>query len=132
MTKMTKMTTKSDPRQALRDRLINVAKRRFKTLLVDGAEYAIQSLTELERSKNELLQFSKSGDLDLSKLPHAKLDLICRCLIDPETKDPLFQVGEWELLQNLPAYVTAKLYSACLEVNGVEDVEVSELVGNSG
>jgi hypothetical protein len=115
----------------LRETLLAKTQRRYTTVDVDGDEFCLQSLTELERSQQESTMIDrKTMKVDFRKLPESKLKMICLCLVDPETKEPLFQSSEWVALQALDSRVVNKLYNACADHNGWEDKVVEELVGN--
>jgi hypothetical protein len=115
----------------LRETLLAKSNRRYTSIDIDGDVFWIRSLTELERSKQEASMINaKTMKVDFNKLPEAKLKMLCMCLVDGDTKEPLFEVHEWVALQALDARVIAKLYTACLEHQGYTDDDVEELVGN--
>lgn len=115
----------------LRETLLAKCNRRYMSIEVDGDVFWIRSLTELERSRQEASMINaKTMKVDFHKLPEAKLKMLCMCLVDEESKEPLFEVNEWPALQALDARVVAKLYTACLEHQGFTDDDIEELTGN--
>lgn len=115
----------------LRETLLAMANRRYKSVDVNGTQFWLQSLTEAERSYQELVAIDrKSGKVDYARLPEAKLRMLCLCLVDGEGGERMFADDEWGQLSALDSAVIAKLYAACLSLNGYETDEVKEMVGN--
>lgn len=116
----------------IRETILAKSNRRYVSVEVDGEAFWICSLTEAERSQQELTTFDhKTNKVDLKKLPEAKLKMLCLCLVEGSGGDRCFDVSEWKLLQDLDSRLVAKLYAVCLKHNGYEDDEVEDLVKNS-
>jgi len=115
----------------LRETLLSKSQRRYTEIDIDGDLFCVQSLTELERSQQEATMINpKTMKVDFRKFPESKLKMICLCLVDPESKEVLFQPHEWVALQQLDSRIVNKLYSACSDHNGWDESVVEELVGN--
>ena len=115
----------------LRETLLSMANRRYVSVDIQGTQFWLQSLSEAERSYQELVAIDrKSGKVDYTRLPEAKLRMLCLCLVDGEGGDRMFADDEWGKLSALDASVVARLYAAALQLNGYEQDEVQEMVGN--
>lgn len=126
-TSTTTKTTKSK-----RDLLLAATNRRYKIVPTPIGDFTIRSLTETERSSQELGTLNrKTGQLLVSKLPDAKLAMITAMVVDDDTKETLFTEADWPGLRKVDSAVIASLYSACLEFVGFDDQDIEELVGNS-
>ena len=115
----------------LREKLLSKTNRRYRMVKIDGEEYWLQSLTDLERVSLDLIQmYTTTAKVNFQKLPEVKARMLCLSLVEGEGKEACFDETEWQQLQSLDSRLVAKLYSACLEHNGYEDKEIEELVGN--
>lgn len=117
---------------SLREKLLAKTHRRYQSIEIDGEVFWIQSLTDAERVKLDLLQINrKTNKVDFDKLPEVKAKMLCMTLVEGDGGQACFDESEWQQLMTLDSRVVAKLYSECLKHNGYEDKEIQELVGNS-
>ena len=103
--------------------------RSFATVDVGGETYTIRSLTLREKGENEMILVNtKTGSLDSKKLHRQQCDLLCRCVVDPDDKEPLFSVSEWEVWGAVDSSITVNLITEIDKLN--EGKEVEGLLGN--
>lgn len=117
----------------LKAKLLAKSQRTYLTIQdPDGDEWMVQSLTELEKSKQDMLALNKkTGKIDWAKTAEAKLRFIASCLVDPDSKERLLADDDWQQLGEVRAAVTSCIYSAALEHNGYESDEIDERLGES-
>ncbi|QDV86916.1 hypothetical protein [Planctomycetes bacterium TBK1r] len=116
-------------RDELRAKIQGGGKRLFAVVEAGGETYTIRSLTLREKGENEtILVNAKTGAFDSKKLHRQKCDLLCRCVVDPDDKEPLFQVSEWEVWGDVDSSITVKLITEIDKLN--EGKEVEGLLGN--
>ena len=117
----------------LKEKLLAKSKRKYgKVVDSDGDEWTIRSLSEKEKSEQDLLTINrKNGKIAWEKTAEAKLRFIAKCLIDPETNEPIIPESEWQSLEGIRSEITSEIYSKALKMNGYEDDEVAERLGES-
>jgi len=126
------MTTSTKTKMSKRDLLLSATNRRYKIVPTPIGSFTIRSLTETERSEQELSTMNrKTGALAVAKLPDAKLAMITAMVVDDDAKEVLFTEADWPNLRKVDSSVIASLYSACLAFVGFDDQDIDELVGNS-
>lgn len=102
--------------------------RRYKDVAVpSGDTYTIRSLSLRDKGENDIILADKKGQVDLSKVPQQKGDLLCRSIVDPQSKEPILQPSDWEVWQDADSGDTGVLLDAIQELN---DVPVKGMVGN--
>ena len=119
---------------SLREKLLAKNSRAYKTVRdPDGDEWTIRSWTEREKAEHELVAVNrKSGGTAWNKLPEARIRAIVLSVVDPETNELVFTDDDVEQLSGVRSAVTSAIYAAILELNGFEQDEVEEMVGESG
>lgn len=118
-------------RDELRKQIQGASARRYATVAVPGQpEYLIRSLTMKEKGENELIPVNiKTGTIDTSKMSQQKCDLLCRSVVDPDDREPLFATSEWQIWESVAAPITSRLVAEIDKLN--EGQAVEGLVGNS-
>ena len=109
-----------------REKFLSKTERRYKALSVDGDEYRIQSLTELERTKYELDLQGKKG----FAFEKAKRLFLCRTLVD-DNGNRIFQDSDVDQMENVDGGLTGLLYDEASTHCGYKKDEIEELVKNS-
>lgn len=105
--------------------------RRYETVTVPSGElFTVRSLSMKDRGENDRMIFGDGDKLDLKRIDHQQCDLLCRAVVDKETKEPLLSVDEWELWQTMNADDVDALLRAIEKVNGKRVTE-QEILGNS-
>lgn len=120
------MTTKDE----LRERIKGATKRHYATVETPGGDrYMIRSLTMRERGENELIPVNtKTATVDTSKMERQRCDLLCRSVVDDDSKEPVFDTSEWQVWQDVSASVTAPLLKAIDKLNDGENMNA--ILGN--
>ena len=118
---------------SLKEKLLAKNNRKYGTVTdSDGDEWTIRSLTEKEKSDQDLLTINrKNGKIAWDKTAEAKLRFIAKCLVDPETSEPIIPEAEWQSLEGIRSEITSEIYSKALKMNGYEDDEIEERLGES-
>jgi hypothetical protein len=98
--------------------------RDFETVNVpEFGEFCCRSLTLREKSENDLIVIGKKGDVDLTKMVQQKCDMLCQCVVDSDTKEPIFSRDDWELWADAPPSLTEPLLRACESINNIDSKE---------
>lgn len=91
-----------------------------------GRKFWIRELNGLERS--ELFEKSMTKD----KLDGKKLltNAVIVCLCDPETKEPVFSVADFDAVSKKNGAALEQIQSVAFRINGIGDTAVSDAEKN--
>ena len=116
-------------RDELRAKLSKGGQRQYAKVQAGGDEYVIRSLNLKEKGENDIIPINaKTGTINTAKLSQQKCDLLCRCVVDPDDRQPIFEPSEWEIWESVDAAVTSKLLGEIDKLNDGKDVD--GLLGN--
>ena len=96
--------------QTLREMMLSKQARRFKTVMIHNQRVMIQSLTERERQ----LHSESTTDDQGNAVDDAPLMLLIRCVVDEESKAPLFTLDDLPQLREADSAWTSPLISEVL------------------
>jgi hypothetical protein len=98
---------------SLRDK-IKAKSRNEETVTIDGDDYLLRGLSELEGSNAEALA-TNNGKIDGGRM---RREILIRSLLDPETKDRVYLDGESSELESVPRKITGQLFSVAMRLSG--------------
>lgn len=98
---------------SLRDK-IKAKTRKEKTVIVDGDEYLLCGISELDGSRAEAIA-NIDGKIDGGRM---RREILVRSLFDPETKERLYHDGEASELESVPRHITGELFSVAMKLSG--------------
>lgn len=94
-----------------------------------GGSVCVRSLTGLERDRFEasMIDQKNKGRVNLENL---RAKLVQKTVIDPETKELMFTIGDLEVLGAKSAAALNRIFTKAQELSGLTDKDVDELVKN--
>jgi hypothetical protein len=96
-----------------------------------GGEVLVRGLTGKQRDAFEKSLIVGKGKSREVNIENARAKLLAFCIIDPETKKPLFSHGEIEALGNKSGKALNRVYDVATELSGIGEEEIEELTKNS-
>jgi hypothetical protein len=97
-----------------------------------GGTVVVQTLTgaEYDEFQQSLLVERKDGTVERN-LKNLRARYVARVVVDPETKQPMFDRANINLLGNLPAPALSRVYDEAQKLNGLREEDVEQEVKNS-
>ena len=126
---LTKRKTRKMNRDQLLERL--EAKRAYSVVKFAGESYCLQTLTLKEKGENDLIILDEDGKADISRLTRQGCDLLCRCLVDAETKEPILSPDDWQVWETDTTGLAAKLIREAELLNGIKESGESTVKNSS-
>jgi hypothetical protein len=96
-----------------------------------GGDVLVRGLTGKQRDAFEKSLLTGKGKNREVNTDNARAKLLTLCVIDPETKKPLFSQGEIEALGNKSGRALSRVYDVATELSGIGEEEIEELTKNS-
>lgn len=115
---------------ATREQLLAATARRYRDVPTLAGLFRLRSLTEVEKSHNELEVLGRKGGLDKDRLLAARRKLIALCVVDGDGV-PLLTADDVAALEQVDAAITGALYDAAIEHCGMKPGDLEDLVKNS-
>jgi predicted molibdopterin-dependent oxidoreductase YjgC len=93
----------------------------------------VQELRGRERDEFEASLVVDPGNGKAYKdVRNIRAKLVARCIVDPDTREPVFTRDDVAALGELSAAALDRVYGAAAKLSGLSDEDVEELAKNSG
>lgn len=106
----------------------------LKTLEVSVPEWAgtvvVKAMTGQERDAFEASIVEMKGSTQSYKFENIRAKLVAKTVIDPETKEPMFTVGDIEALGKKSAAALDRIFAVSQRLSKITEKDVEELIKN--
>lgn len=98
-------------------------------LTILDERFLVVGLSRTERAELFEKCTLKDGKRDFKRLEGVALST---CVKDPDSRQSVYTVEEWQKWDNLPSAFTGPLVAEVMRLNGMDDADVGREVKNSG